>query len=244
MIKRYPLLFSLLCCFFYTTSVAEFAVAPEWAYKGRSGPEAWWVLSPAYRLCSQGMRQSPINIPADATPASNALNIEYASTGVVMSYDHGVDLLFSKSDEYVNFQGELYQLQSIQIHTPSENEIDGQYFPIEFQFMHQDAAGHLLVLAVFGQFGAENPVIQEVLSHRGNPRMIFNPQDWVPQNHAYYAFMGSLTTPPCTEGVQWVVMKTPIILSHQQVQDLKNIAGGENARPLQLLNHRTVSFSE
>lgn len=241
----------------------------NWGYKGDNGPEHWAQLDSKFALCSQGKAQSPINITKKVTQAANELQINYVAAPLYIVNDgetkleigqeqyliddgHGVQVnLHPETKEIIRFAGQDYQLVQFHIHTPSETEWHGRVYPLEIHFVHQGSGGKTLVIGVLATIGNENSELQKIVSHlpkiKEQEQLVndqtINPIRLMPNKRNYYSFAGSLTTPPCTEGLQWVVFEEPITVSPAQVATLKKAADGPNARPVQGLNNRVIYHS-
>ena len=238
----------------------------NWGYKGNQDPARWAVLDPAFAECAKGKQQSPINIKTQKlSAAENTLLINYTpsqgSLGIDLTTDlsvgnqhleikdgHGVQVNNHSPKETVTFNNEVYRLVQFHFHTPSENAINNVSYPAEIHFVHQSEHGNVLVLAVFVAGGQTNQGIENItnqLKAGMNPTPLnFVPADLLPPTRSYYHFMGSLTTPPCTEGLQWVVFKTPISATPAEIVWLRKANGGANARPIQATNNRVVSLNQ
>lgn len=245
------------------------AIKTKWGYKGNIGPSRWSELSPKFILCSEGKAQSPINITKKVKPSKQSLQINYAPAPLAIEKNaitslninnvqtlindgHGVQVNFPQDiTENIVFNKLRYQLIQFHIHTPSETTIQGQAYPLEIHFVHQGANGKVAVLAVLASGGAENSEIQTMLAHlptdQGKEHVIagqsINPAGLLPMNKNYYSFDGSLTTPPCSEGVAWLVLEKPITVTPAQIARLRQAVGGNNARGTQSLNGRTILYS-
>ncbi|OGT61708.1 MAG: hypothetical protein A3E85_01935 [Gammaproteobacteria bacterium RIFCSPHIGHO2_12_FULL_45_12] len=251
-------------------SVNDSAVKVKWGYKGDIVPERWGKLTPAFALCATGKMQSPIDITQKIQIVPHGLSWQYQSAPMIImdngdtplnldghqmiiNEGHGVQLNFKDSPprEMITFLGNPYRLVEFHFHSPSENRWHGQSFPMEMHFVHQGKAGKVAVIGVFVKAGEANPAIQQIVENlpkvEGRPFTIkgkrINPADLMPHGKAYYHFKGSLTTPPCSEGLQWVVMADAITASPAQIALLRKAMGGDNARAVQPLNHRQISFS-
>lgn len=248
--------------------VSKSATTVPWSYVGTTGPQHWGMLDSSFVLCDTGRSQSPINIVRKRTPAPYQLKLEYHSTAMFIGEDlenqykvtpsqtvlntgYGIQLNFhDKERELLTFAGNDYELIQLHFHSPSETLWHKQSFPLEIHMVHQGSEG-LLVLAIFVKGGDENPVLNQVLSHLPEKEkqeypvagVRINPADLLPDNQRYYAYMGSLTTPPCSEGVQWVVMPQAIFASPAQILKIREASGGTNARPVQPLNGRTLHYA-
>lgn len=222
-----------------------------WSYSGDTGPNNWGQLSPAFSLCGNGQLQSPINITGSMQNATYPLNIHYHSAPlVIINTGHDIQVNFSKN-ENISFNGIVYHLTQFHFHTPSENELQGKAFPAEIHFVQQTSSGNLAVIAVFVQTGPANSTLQEILDHLPTQTGVatsvsgisVNPFNFLPAQQNYYYFLGSLTTPPCTQGVDWFVMENPISASPAQINALTKAVRGHNARPIQPLNGRDITTS-
>lgn len=243
--------------------------APAWGYgtPTGSGPAEWGKLSPSYGLCSTGKKQSPININDASPKSSRLLKIHYSAAPLLIMDDgvteltigkqqfsvnlgHSIELDFPGDKETVNYAGETYDLLQMHFHTPGENQLKGHAFPAELHIVHQGPQGKLLVLGVLIKSGKYNPALQQVLNNipKETGKVIhvksanINPAAFLPQKHDYYSFTGSLTTPPCAEGVQWLVMATPIEASATQLKQLHAAIGESNSRPLQQRHEREILY--
>jgi len=246
------------------------SVTVSWGYKGNNSPAFWARLDPAFSLCATGKAQSPINIPKKVKPGANTLSIQYnpsvmhivddgttdlqiGKTHTIILDGHGVQLNYTEmgNKEEIILDGKKYHLVQFHFHTPSETAWHNQAYPLEIHFVHQSDDGSVAVIAVFAKAGVENATIKKIIDHLPKeqgveatiPSEIVNPIDLLPQDHVhYYRFMGSLTTPPCTEGIQWVVMANAITLSPGQIVSIRRAANGPNARPVQPLNKRIIAY--
>ncbi len=230
------------------------ATKAKWGYIGNTNAAHWGQLDPSFTLCAKGKDQSPINIPNKVPNTKNTLTINYESAPmIILDTGHGTQLNFSndQSDESITFDGKKYFLVQFHIHTPAENKLHDQAFPLEIHLVHQNANGQVVVIGVFAKNGKANPTLKKIIDNlpkeSGKEQIIegeqINPADLLPMKHNYYSFNGSLTTPPCAEDVQWIMMASAITASSAQISKLKKAAGGINARPIQTLNNRVVSYS-
>lgn len=247
-------------------AIKDGAIKVNWGYKGNIGPERWAKLNPDFALCATGTRQSPVNLTGDMTPSKASLSFQYhvapmwvmdnGATKLQLGQDltfindgHGIQLNFhADAHEYLLYEGEKYELVQLHFHSPSENELEGRRFPLEVHFVHQGSNGKVAVVGVFVRAGEANPTIQKVIDHlpkeEGKEIAIrgerIDPAELLPKDKIFYAFDGSLTTPPCTEGLYWLQMKDSLTATPAQIQQLRWAAGGDNARPIQSLNGRRV----
>ena len=239
----------------------EQAEAVYWGYEGGEGPERWAELSEEFALCGSGTRQSPIDL-AGAAPMAAGTGAGWlidVSIGQVadMGRGHVVDVLDNghtiqatyDEGSTVTAGGVEYHLLQFHFHAPSEHTIDGRHFPMDVHLVHQSDAGDLLVLGAFIEEGESNAAFQTLIdglpSAPGEERRIENVviggDGFMPRTDEYYRYEGSLTTPPCSEGVRWVVFTEPLQASAQQIAAL-NAAMPENNRPVQPLGSRDVAL--
>lgn len=224
----------------------------HWSYSGKTGPAHWAELDPAFSQCAQGQQQSPVNIGMVYTQALEPLAFQYqASRIAVINNGHTIQHDYDPGS-FLAIGAASYQLLQLHFHTPSEESIGGQRAPMDIHLVHRNANNELAVLAVqIEQGGADNPVFREIwrtLPREENVISIytarqFNVADLLPAQRAYWTFMGSLTTPPCSEGVRWLVLKEPIKLSARQIAQFRKHFKA-NARPVQPLNQRAILDSQ
>lgn len=224
----------------------------HWGYDKEISPEHWGELDEHYKVCKTGKNQTPINITNPYKSAiKHNLNINYNATAQDIVFNgHTVQINTKKEDHrnYIVIDQQKYFLKQFHFHTPSENQIRGKNFPLELHFVNQNETGDLTVVAVMfniGQMNTEWNNFWADLSLKENDDKILSRQlhlnKLLPKKLDYYRFSGSLTTPPCTEGVNWIVLKYPLTISSQQLQAFKMlIANQDNHRPIQPLNGRIV----
>jgi len=226
----------------------------HWSYEGVEGPGHWSMLQPSYMTCEAGRQQSPINIEMPRHGENQEdLSFHYQPTPLrVWNNGHTIQVNHQEGS-YLRLNGQSYKLRQFHVHDPSEHHIDGKTYPMEMHLVHQDDAGHTLVVGLLMAFGKENQVfsragdlLEQQTGHRLPPKVgeistdvTFNVMDLLPSNTHHFSYHGSLTTPPCSEGVQWIVLKTPIEISKVQ-GELFITTIGPNARPLQPLGEREI----
>jgi len=234
-------------------AAAASAAAPphaHWAYEGENGPTHWGSLDPAYHACEAGTHQSPIAINDPAPKDLPAIEFSYQPTPLkVIDNGHTIQVTYAPGS-FITVNDHKYELQQFHFHHPSEEEVNGRSYPLVAHLVNKDSSGRLAVVAVLLDEGKANDVIQTIWAHLPKEQgkeveragLTANALNLLPDARGYYTFTGSLTTPPCTEGVTWFVFKTPSQISHDQIaQFAKHYP--HNARPLQALNHRTVVMS-
>jgi carbonic anhydrase len=164
----------------------------------------------------------------------------------VINNGHTIQVNMEAGDNML-VDGITFDLKQFHFHTPSENHIDGKSFPLEAHFVHLDTDGNIAVLALMFKEGTENKVLSHIWSNMPKEAGDKNGLDLsniatslLPENKDYYRFNGSLTTPPCTEGVRWLVLKTPVTVSKAQVEEFLHIMHHPNNRPVQPTNARVI----
>jgi carbonic anhydrase len=221
----------------------------HWAYDGENGPQAWGKLKPEFNVCALGKRQSPINIEDSGTlhgPAEPLAFHYTPSSGSVVNNGHTiqVDLL---GDNTLTVRGTVYKLVQFHFHTPSEEQVNFRNFAMVVHLVHKSNDGQLAVVAVLLDPGVANALITKVWTYMPldiNDRVRMPPDiidlnELLPKDQRYYQFIGSLTTPPCTEGVLWMVLKQPTQISKEQLRLFQQLYPN-NARPVQPVNGRPV----
>lgn len=219
----------------------------KWGYGAHNGAHKWSTLDDAYKACKDGQKQSPINIDKYLQEDLPVIAPAYQPAPLVVANNgHSVQVNYSAGSGFTSNNVE-YALQHIHFHTPSEHYLDGAPYPMEAHFVHQSASGQIAVIGVMLKVGAHNPVIEGIWQNvppSGQVKDVMaveiNASDLMPENLAYYKYEGSLTTPPCTEGVAWHVMKESIEISEKQLRAFQSVFP-VNARPLQPLNDRVVT---
>lgn len=218
----------------------------HWSYEGEAGPENWGNLSPDFKLCGTGKAQTPIDIPSSAVVNPADIKFNYQPSAVnILNNGHTIQVNYDPNSS-IEVGGKTYNLKQFHFHTPSEHTRDGTHTDLEMHLVHQAADGQLAVVGVMIKKGAENAAFKPVFDNlpaqeqeaKAVPGAMVNSADLLPSTRTYYRYEGSLTTPPCSEGVQWLVMNTPIELSDAQVGAFQAIFKMD-ARPIQPLNGRS-----
>lgn len=247
MLKQMVKSIALVSLFVSSAAFAE--GAHHWNYEGDTAPEKWGELSPEFKLCSTGKYQSPIDIQRAYKTDLPDLKVHYQiAPEDVVNNGHTIQVsLKEKEQNYLILDGEKYYLQQFHFHTPSENLIEGKSYPLEAHFVHADSKGDIAVLAVMFEVGDENKALDGIwgfLSKEENKTAdLSKPIDvskLVPKGDEYYRFSGSLTTPPCSEGVAWLVTKVPSTISKAQLAKFQEALHAHNNRPVQPLNGRII----
>jgi carbonic anhydrase len=222
--------------------------AHHWAYEADEGPTAWGKLSAEYRTCSIGQHQSPVNIDtATSEPAPlSPVIIRYHSTpSTEVNNGHTIEDDVGAGD-FVNFGNTRFDLEQFHFHHPSEHTLNGSHFPLEIHFVHRSASAKRLILAVFVAEGREHPLLHTLFDHLPHVhekiRLSADPASLFPEDRQFVEYEGSLTTPPCNEGITWVVLTTPISASTAQIGQFAAVFPHNN-RPLMPLNGRHLLSS-
>ena len=219
----------------------------HWKYLGVENPSHWGMLSKEYRTCETGNRQSPINITmTHHGDHQQKLEFHY-QTSQLHEMNNGHTIQVSHvSGCRVDLNDHQYKLRQFHFHSPSEHHIEGKAFPMEMHLVHQDDSGHVLVIAVMMATDAPQPVLGKLWKwlpeQKGQEVSVpleVKLTDILPTNTHHYTYSGSLTTPPCTEGVQWIVLKEPMHVTQEDVDQFVHIIG-HNARPIQPLRNRHI----
>lgn len=224
--------------------------AVHWSYAGEQGPEHWGDLSPSFEACKSGRMQSPIDITAEATGLALGMSSHdyaYRETPLrILHNGHTVQLNYAPGS-IMTIQGKAYELLQFHFHAPSEHTVEGRAYPMEAHFVHQDSHGGLAVVSVLIEEGAANAALAEAWAHlpagesaeKEVAEVSVDAGAILPPGGRYHHYKGSLTTPPCSEGVRWFVLSEPISMSAAQIQRFEE-AVGANARPVQPLNARLL----
>ena len=229
----------------------EIAPPPHWGYAGPGAPDQWASLSDEYRPCGEGKAQSPVDLtgyaPDDDAPP---LVFRYPGAASAARHDgHTVQLDYEPGNNSISIGGHSYALLGIHYHSPSEHTLDGESFAAELHLVHRDASANLAVVGLLYRSGAPNPAVQALLDaspeagNPVNPEPGINAADFVPTTPGYYTYDGSLTTPPCTEGVRWVVMREIGTVAPEQAARMQELTHGPNNRPLQPIGERSITLA-
>ncbi|HHH39322.1 MAG TPA: carbonic anhydrase family protein [Sedimenticola sp.] len=219
----------------------------HWGYTGHGAPERWAELSPAYALCGTGKNQSPIDLSGFIEAELEPVDIAYQPGGTeVLNNGHTIQVNYAPGSSFT-IDGHRFELKQFHFHAPSENRVNGVSFPMEGHLVHADDQGNLAVISVLFQEGAANPVVaaawEQMPEQAGGKEALPQAVDaagLLPADRDYYRFNGSLTTPPCSEGVVWVVMKQPVTVSQEQIGKFTHAMHHPNNRPIQPVNARPV----
>lgn len=226
---------------------SEMQLHKHWSYTGSGSAPHWGDMDEAFDACKTGLIQSPVNIDKFVQGEQTPLQPSYSSTPLdVVNNGHTIQLNIAPGST-LGVDGKVYNLLQLHFHTPSEHYIDGAPYPMEAHFAHQAEDGELAVIGVMIKVGTHNPVVEGIWQNapaEGGEKIVdtvmLSAADLMPASLDYYKYEGSLTTPPCSEGVQWYVLKDPIEISQAQLTAFQTVFP-VNARPIQNLNDRFIS---
>lgn len=221
----------------------------RWSYEGEAGPQAWGQLKPEFDKCATGNRQSPIDIRDGIRVELDPVLFDYKPSSFrVVDNGHTVQVNMAAGNS-IEVMGRRFELQQFHFHRPSEERIDGKQFDMVAHLVHKDVGGKLAVVAVLLERGGAHPLVQAVWNNlpleKGDEvsaRLPLDLNQLLPKDPRYYTYMGSLTTPPCSEGVLWMVMQQPVTVSAEQI-DVFSRLYPMNARPLQQASGRLIKQS-
>jgi carbonic anhydrase len=226
----------------------------QWSYEGAKGPEHWGDLDPDYATCKSGKEQSPIDIRDAKKAELPAIRFEYKSgpltiinngyTAVRVNYAPG-------NGNFLIVGDKRYELTQFHFHRPSEEHLHGKPYDMVIHLMHQSSDGKVAAVAVPLKVGSANAIIQQLWGYMPKtagkeeliPGVEVNPTGLLPRDTSYYTYMGSQTAPPCTEGVTWFVLKTPMEISAEEISAFAKLYP-HDVRPVQPLNGRVVEESQ
>lgn len=228
-------------------SVAQQAQVPKWSYTGAGEPKNWGKLDSANFACATGDRQSPIDIKNAKSADLPALKLDYKPSALnIIDNGHTIQVNFAEGST-LTVGDKTYELKQFHFHHPSEEHVGEKVFPLVAHLVHADDEGHLAVVAVLFTEGAANPLIETLWKNipaekekaKDVPSVSIQLQDMLPSDHGYFTYTGSLTTPPCSEGVTWYVLKNHMTISKEQLAAFARIYP-LNARPIQPTNGREI----
>lgn len=239
--KRTPIAVGMMLL----SSFAFSSDGAAWDYTGDTGPDNWARLSPEYGACA-GSNQSPINLTGFIDAKLEPIVFNYdAGSAEILNNGHTVQVN-TLPGSTISVDGIQFELKQFHFHVPSENLIHGKSYPMEGHLVHADKNGNLAVVAVMVTEGKASKALAKAwaqMPKEGETHALssdISPLDILPSNRDYYRFNGSLTTPPCSEGVRWLVMKQPISASKAQIKQFLQVMHHHNNRPVQAVNARPV----
>mgnify|MGYP001794274795 CR=1 FL=1 len=217
----------------------------SWGYIGKEGPENWGNLSSDFYACQLGESQSPVNLQSAIDADLPTLEINYQNTPLrIINNGHTIQVNYQPGS-FLKIDNQEFELLQFHFHHPSEHKVEGKPFPMELHLVHKSKQGSLAVIGIFIKEGEANQALQKIWQEmpmkQGKEKTIsnvnINASDLLPEDQDYYSYFGSLTTPPCSETVNWIVLQEPIEFSTSQVQKFAKIFP-MNARPTQQVKRR------
>ena len=252
-----------------TANGAYAAEGTQWGYSGHEGPKNWASLTADNFACT-GKNQSPINLTGFIEAELKPIKFSYQVGGdEIINNGHTIQINYEQGSR-IELDGQLFNLLQVHFHAPSENHINGQSYPLEAHFVHASKDGDLAVVAVMYEEGTPKTMLKVHTDEFRDKVVVavMSPQDktleelWkvmpilsgdkhilnnrvnvdklLPKHRDYYRFNGSLTTPPCSEGVRWLVMKEVVTISKKQINAFKAVLHEPNNRPIQVINARPI----
>ncbi len=229
--------------------------SPDFSYGGDKNPTNWDELHQNWAICESGTQQSPIDIKPSllggllSPPANIQFNYQSLTNFPVQNNGHTIQVNypFPSGGSTMTIDGKTYELVQFHLHTPSEHHLDGEAAALELHLVHQNQQGELAVVGVMIEKGTANSNLETVLANMPPQTGIntangtINATNFLPTNKSHYIYQGSLTTPPCSQGVKWIVLRNPITASQAQIDAFTNVYQ-VNARPIQDLNLRPIQL--
>ena len=245
--KKTSIFVSLIIVGLYLTSAAFAGEKVHWGYSGHEGPEYWGKLNPKYSPCSEGKNQSPINLTGMIEGELLPITVNYQAGGnEILNNGHTIQVNYMPGST-INVDGHQFELKQFHFHSPSENTIEDESYPMEAHFVHADQKGNLAVIALMFKTGAKNAELEKAwnqMPEKSDEKNVLpkhiDANILLPQSRDYYRFNGSLTTPPCSEGVWWLVIKQIATASKEQIEQFSHTMHHPNNRPVQPVNARII----
>jgi carbonic anhydrase len=231
---------------------AAVSKADSWSYGGKTGPATWAKLDKGFALCAEGQAQSPIDIPDKTVRKGDfpSMLFNYKPTPLAVTDNGRTITLKYDGGSYFTLDGNKYDLQSIEFHKPGEHKVNGKGHEMEAHLVHKGKGDKLAILVVGLDPGNESPLFKSILANipsaKGKenavPSVTINAVEFLPSSKDYYAYAGSATTPPCTENVEWFILKSSVAASPDQIARFGKLYS-MNARPTQPINGRDIRGS-
>jgi carbonic anhydrase len=244
---------AMAICFALAPAIsrAQESHVPHWSYEGEEDPQHWGSLDPSFATCKMGHNQSPIDISHPTLADLPKLKFDYKAVPLsIINNGHTIMVNYAPGST-LTVGNKTYILKQFHFHHPSEEHINGKGFDMVGHLVHADTDGHLAVVAILFMAGDSNPLLETLWKNIPPEKdktvevstISVNVEDLLPSQHGYYTYNGSLTTPPCTEGVTWYVLKFTSSLSNEQLAIITKLYPHDN-RPTQKINHREVLESK
>ncbi len=220
--------------------------APHWSYAGDTGAEHWGELQPDFKVCQLGLEQTPVDLANAMNGEAGAVALNYKPLPLrILNNGHTIQVN-ADAGSSCTIGGAKYELLQFHFHHPSEHLLAGKPFDLECHFVHKSSTGNLAVVGVFVKPGEKNSALQSIFDAmpktEGPEQRVagsIDPNGLLPKAPGYFRYMGSLTTPPCSEGLTWTVFREPIEASAEQIKQFAQLFPN-NARPVQSRNHRFI----
>lgn len=219
-----------------------------WSHTGDTGPAHWGELSEAFKMCQVGKNQSPVNLTNMIEVDLEEISFNYQDIHLsVLNNTHTIEVDCPKGSQ-ITIGNDTFALLQFHFHAPGEHQIEGQTFPLEVHLVHKDDQGDYAVIGVMFTEGKANPFLEQIWSYiptevgkqKALDKVKVNAINLLPEKKDYYRYNGSLTIPPCSEGLRWIVMKTPLTVSAEQLEQFKAVMHHDNNRPVQPINARFI----
>lgn len=217
---------------------------PHWSYAGDTGAEHWGELQPDFKVCQLGLEQTPIDLTSSMKGEAAAVALDYKPLALRMVNNGHTIQINADAGSSCMIGGTKFDLLQFHFHHPSEHLLAGKPFDLECHFVHRSSAGDLAVVGVFVKPGASNAALQAIfdaMPKTEGPEQraggSIDPAALLPKSTSYFRYMGSLTTPPCSEGLTWTVFREQIEASADQIKQFAQLFPN-NARPVQRRNRR------
>ncbi len=217
----------------------------HWSYAGKTGPENWGNLNPEYKICASGKEQSPIDITRSKMEDIGNIRFHYKSSKLnIVNNGHTIQVNNDKGSS-IRIDGEKYDLVQFHFHTPSEHTIEGSRYPMEMHLVHKNKKGNLAVVGVMMVVGKHNSLLESLWDNlppkegKENLKEKIDMVALLPSGERTFRYAGSLTTPPCSQGVKWNVLLAPISISNEQLTAFQDIFKN-NSRPIQPIRNRVI----
>lgn len=236
------------------TYSSQFETHTEWSYQGKTGLDYWGSLDPSFIECEKGVSQSPININTSNVIGKSDLEnirVDYSNSDfTIINKKLTLEILPNDGSNSIYIGDVEYVLGQLHFHYPSEHELNGKKFPAEIHFVHQNHQGQFAVFGLFVKQGKENKVIQKFfhqlskeVDQKKDIEGTINIESLLPERREYFRYEGSLTTPPCSENVKWLVLNHSIEMSAEQLNELQKLFP-TNSRPVQSIGKRKITIQK
>lgn len=217
-----------------------------WSYEGETGPEHWEQVDDEYELCEDGVNQSPVNLTGAVRAGFPKVTTDYRPEQLeIEDTGHAIEARVVDPVSSISIAGTRYRLEQFHFHMPSEETIEGRRFPASLHMVHISEQGKIAVVGMMVEPGKTNPAlafdIPDSSDSATEAEEEIDPNLLIPENETAYRYEGSLTTPPCTEGVIWTVFRQPITMSAARLEAIRQVHHG-NVRPIQPINARSVKL--